>query len=157
MKRLRLSVRQTPGVRRGRYKEHQQVYTVRLGHLVGICVIKDELRETGATSCNRTALYGVNGGCMSLKGHSACKLQLYQFIYILAGYPASLDVPIIHILCIIKLHEELIAEVSFTIVTARRRRNSASNRTNFDTITSIEHARWGHLWSRRLTDTASLR
>ena len=66
-----------------------------------------------------------------------------SFIYILAGYPASLGVPIIHILCIIKLREELIAEVSLTIVTARRRRNSASNRANFDTITSIEHARWG--------------
>ena len=64
---------------------------------------------------------------------------------------------LIHILCIIKLREELIAEVSLTIVTARRRRNTASNRANFDTITSIEHARWGHLRSVRLTDTASLR
>ena len=64
---------------------------------------------------------------------------------------------IIHILCIIKLCEDLIAEESLTIVTARRRRNSSSNRANFDTIKSIEHARWDHLRSLRLIDTASLK
>ena len=58
---------------------------------------------------------------------------------------------LIHIPCIIKLREELIAEVSLTIVTAHRRRNFASTRANFITITSIEHARWCHLRSRRLT------
>ena len=36
----------------------------------------------------------------------------------LAGYPASLEFPTIHTLCIIKLCEELVAEVSLAIVTA---------------------------------------
>ena len=79
----------------------------------------------------------------------------------IADYPASLGVPIIHwytySVSSNVVREELIAEVSLTIVTARRRRNSASNRANFDTIASIEHARWGHRWSLRLTDTEQKR
>ena len=45
----------------------------------------------------------------------------YSSIIKLAGYPASLEFPIMHPLCIIKLCEELVAEVSLTIVTASRR------------------------------------
>ena len=59
----------------------------------------------------------------------------------LSGYPASLGFPIIHTLCIIKLSEELVTEVSLTIVTARRRSHSASNIVNFVKIMFIEHAR----------------
>ena len=44
-----------------------------------------------------------------------------RIIMILAGYLDSLGFPIIHTLCIIKLCEELVTEVSLTIVTARRR------------------------------------
>ena len=48
-------------------------------------------------------------------------------LYLLAGYPASLGFPIIYTLCIIKLCEELVAEMSLTIVTARRRSHFACN------------------------------
>ena len=45
--------------------------------------------------------------------------------------------------------------MSLTIVTGRRRSHTACDTANFDKIVSIEHARWRHLRSCRLTDKAS--
>ena len=65
-----------------------------------------------------------------------------NYLVLLAVYLASLGFLIIHTLCIIKLCDELVAEMSLTIVTACRRSHSASNTANFDKIMSIVHTRW---------------
>ena len=97
-------------------------------------------------------IHDVDGSALYPVSYSDIDIYITSWLTGFARGPYHTQV----ILCIFKLRGELIAEMSLTIVTAGRRGNSASNRANFDTITSIEHAIWGHLWSRRLTDAASM-